>query len=62
MRIDDDTPETPDPRDDPEAVIREELSGHRDAIEALAEMDDLGVLSEDARKALEILDQEAESS
>jgi len=50
----------PDPRDDPEAVIHEELGDHRDAIEALADLD-LGVLSEDAEKALRILDQEESS-
>jgi hypothetical protein len=52
--------ERPDPRDDPEAVIREELGPYRDAIEALADLD-MGVLSEDAQKALEILDQEGSS-
>jgi hypothetical protein len=46
--------ETADPRDDPEAVIQEELGDHQDAIEALADLD-LGVLSEDAETALEIL-------
>jgi hypothetical protein len=51
----------PDPRDDPEAVIREELSEHRDVLEVLADMD-LGELSEDAQKALAILDQEEGSS
>lgn len=56
----DDSQDTPDPRDDPEAVIKQELGDHRNAIEALAEMD-LGVLSEDARQALEILDQEGPS-
>jgi hypothetical protein len=52
--------ETPDPRDEPEAVIQEELGDHRNAIEALADLD-LGVLSEDAEKALRILDQEESS-
>ena len=52
--------ETPDPRDDPEAVIHEELGDHRDAIKALADLD-LGVLSEDAEKALRIIDQEESS-
>lgn len=49
--------ETPPPREDPEAVIREELGDHREAIEALAELD-MGVLSEDARTILTILDQD----
>jgi len=47
MSTTDNDTETPDPRDDPEAVIHEELGDHRDAIEALADLD-LGVLSEDA--------------
>lgn len=49
--------ETPWPQDDPAAVVRAELAGHREAIEALAAMD-LGVLSADARQAVEILDQD----
>lgn len=61
MSTTNDTDDRPDPRDDPEAVIREELGEHREALEVLAEMDDLGVLSEDARKALAILDQEESS-
>jgi hypothetical protein len=61
MSITGQNPHAPDPRDDPEAVIREELGDHRDALEALADMD-LGVLSEDARQALEILDQSQEES
>ena len=60
MSTTDNDTETPDPRDDPEAVIHEELGDHRDAIEALADLD-LGVLSEDAEKALRILDQEESS-
>jgi len=48
--------ETPDPQDDPEAVIHEELGDHVEALEALVDLD-LGVLSEDARKALEILEE-----
>ena len=44
-------------RDDPEAVIHEELGDHREAIEALAGLD-MGVLSDDARQILDILDQE----
>lgn len=60
MSITDNGGETPDPRDDPEAVIREELGDHRDALEALADLD-MGVLSEDARKILRILDQEDSS-
>ena len=50
----------PNPRDDPEAVIHEELGDHREAIEALAGLD-MGVLSDDARQILEILDQEEPS-
>jgi len=46
----------PHPREDPEAVIREELGEHREVLEVLADMD-LDELSEDARKALEILDE-----
>ncbi|AUX09233.1 hypothetical protein AArcSl_1604 [Halalkaliarchaeum desulfuricum] len=42
--------------EDPHSVIEEELGDHREALEALAEMD-LGVLSADARRALEMLDQ-----
>ena len=49
--------EGPNPRDDPEAVIHEELGDHREAIEALAGLD-MGILSDDARQILEILDQE----
>jgi len=49
--------DTTDPREDPETVIREELGPYREAIEALADLD-MGVLSEDAERALEILDQE----
>ena len=45
----------PNPRDDPEAVIHEELSDHREAIEALAGLD-MGILSDDASYILEILD------
>ena len=60
MSTTDNDTETPDPRDNPEAVIHEELGDHRDAIEALADLD-LGVLSEDAEKALRILDQEESS-
>jgi hypothetical protein len=55
MSTTDNDTETPDPRDNPKAVIHEELGDHRDAIEALADLD-LGVLSEDAEKALEILE------
>lgn len=47
----------PDPRNDPEAVIREELGEYRETVEALADLD-LGVLSEDARRVLEVLGQE----
>lgn len=54
---DSDSTDQPNPREDPETVIREELGEHKDAIEALADLD-MGVLSEDARRALEILDQE----
>jgi hypothetical protein len=50
----------PNPRDDPEAVIHEELGDHREAIEALAGLD-MGILSDDARHILEILDQEEPS-
>jgi hypothetical protein len=57
MSITHDDNERPDPWDDPEAVIREELGPYREAIEALADLD-MGVLSEDAEQALEILDQE----
>lgn len=57
MSITDNGSEAPDPRDDPEKVIREELGDHREALEALADLD-MGVLSEDARKALQILNQE----
>lgn len=49
--------ERPDPREDPETVIGEELSEHREAIEALADME-LGVFSMDACQILDILDQE----
>jgi len=59
MSTTDDT-DSPDPRDDPEAVIREELGDHRDVLEVLADMN-MGELSEDARKAVEILDQEGSS-
>jgi hypothetical protein len=62
MSISDDTDtDAPNPRDDPEAVIREELGDHRDALEDLAEMD-LGPLSADAEKALSILDEDQEGS
>ena len=50
----------PNPRDDPEAVIHEELGDHREVIEALAGLD-MGILSDDARQILEILDQEEPS-
>jgi hypothetical protein len=50
----------PNPRDDPEAVIQEELGDHREAIEALAGLD-MGILSDDARQILQILDQEEPS-
>ena len=50
----------PNPRDDPKAVINEELGDHREAIEALAGLD-MGILSDDARQILEILDQEEPS-
>ena len=50
----------PNPRDDPEAVIHEELGDHREAIEALAGLD-MDVLSDDARQILDILDQEEPS-
>lgn len=56
----DDSTDTPDPRDDPEAVIREAFSGHREEVERLAAMD-MGVLSEDAQQILEVLDQEEDS-
>jgi hypothetical protein len=52
--------EEPNHRDDPEAVIHEELGDHREAIEALAGLD-MGILSDDARHILEILDQEEPS-
>jgi hypothetical protein len=51
----------PPPREDPKTVIQEELGEHRQAIEALADLD-LGVLSEDARHILRILDQAQEES
>jgi hypothetical protein len=50
----------PNPREDPVAVIHEELGDHREAIEALARLD-MGILSDDARQILEILDQEEQS-
>jgi len=62
MSISDDTDvDAPNPRDDPEAVIREELGDHREALEELAELN-LGPLSDDARKALAILDGDQEGS
>jgi hypothetical protein len=62
MSISDDTDtDAPNPRDDPEAVIREELGDHREALQDLAEMD-LGPLSADARKALAILEEDQEGS
>lgn len=53
--------DSPPSREDPETVIQEELGEHREAIEALAELD-LGVLSEDAQQILQILDQAQEGS
>jgi hypothetical protein len=46
-----------DPRDDPEAFLREcfDGDGDREVLEALAELD-LGPLSEDARQIVRILD------
>jgi len=52
--------ETPPPREDPETIIREEFSEHREAVEALADLD-MGVLSEDAQTILTILDQDDSS-
>jgi len=46
----------PHPRENPKAVIREELGEHREVLEVLADMD-LDELSEDAEKALAILDE-----
>jgi len=45
------------PRDNPEEVIHEELEGHEDVIEAVAELN-LGKISEDAQVALEVLQDE----
>lgn len=53
--------DVPDPRENPKAVIHEELGPHRDAIEKLAELD-MGVLSDDAETALDVLDDYQEES
>ena len=52
--------EGPNPREDPEAVIHEELGDHSEVMEAL-EGGDRGMREEDARQILQILDQEEPS-
>jgi hypothetical protein len=49
------TTSSPDPRDEPEAFLREEFDGLEHVLEAVAERD-FGELSKDAAAVLETLD------
>jgi hypothetical protein len=51
------TDNTPDPRTDPEAFIRDEFDGLEHVLEAIAD-GDFDELSDDAAAILEILDQD----